>query len=141
LQDLLLLLDKYCDNRLPMLHPDRSQVITGLQTRASLRAKAIGKLYWLQRPLLHYLTHSQVALVSGDRGKTNLSMMEALETLLRQVTCLEQASALVLDAQVKELAKILVMEEMNVNKCEPVHTHGVDWRLAMELRHSGAETI
>ncbi len=136
LQDLFLLLDKYCDNRLPLLHPDKSQVITALQTRASLRAKAIGKLYWLQRPLFDYLTHSQVALVSGDRSKTNLSEMEALETLLQQFTCLEQASALVLDAQVKELAKILVMEEMNVNTSEPVHAHGVDWRLATELRHS-----
>ena len=57
------------------------------------------------------------------------------------MTCLEQASALVLDAQVKELAKILVMKEMNLNTSEPVHAHGVDWRLAMELRHSGAETI
>lgn len=134
MQDILALLDYYCDDRLPVLHPDESQVIMGLQTSASLRAKGVEEPYWLQRPLFSYLRCAQVAPVGGTKGTISRTNMVALERLLQQVTCLEQATALVLDALVKKLAGILVMEEADVDTSKPIHAHGVDSLVAMELR-------
>ncbi|KAL8783966.1 MAG: hypothetical protein Q9195_009231, partial [Heterodermia aff. obscurata] len=132
-EDILALLDYYCDPQLPVLPPDESQVIIGLQTRAALKAQGVEEPFWLQRPLFRYLTCTQ-ASTSSTAGHHSSRTTVELDARLAQASSLEQAAALVQEALVKKMARILVMEEKDVDVGKPVHAHGVDSLVAMELR-------
>ena len=57
--DILALLEYYCDENLPTLSPEESQVIIGLQTSVTLRAQNIEEPYWMQRPLFNHLSRAR----------------------------------------------------------------------------------
>ena len=57
-----------------------------------------------------------------------------LELLLKRTTSIEEAVLLIRVAFRKRIGKILVMEEKDVDVSKPLHAHGVDSLVAMELR-------
>jgi aryl carrier-like protein len=137
-EDILGLLEYYCDDSLPLLSPEESQAIIGLQTTSALRAQGIDEPYWLQRPLFSYLSRTRGGDASSgaasSEGQSAGMNAAALETLLPAATSLEEAAAVVCDALITRLAKILVMEPADIQVHKPVNAHGVDSLVAMELR-------
>ncbi|KAL1979974.1 hypothetical protein VTN96DRAFT_4839 [Rasamsonia emersonii] len=134
-EDILGLLEYYCNDSLPLLSPEESQVIIGLQTPAALRAQGIEEPYWLQRPVFSYLTRARGSVPAGSSSSADSNVaIDALGTLLPVATTLDAAAALVCDALATKLAKILVMDRADIHVNKPANAHGVDSLVAMELR-------
>ncbi|PYH98982.1 hypothetical protein BO71DRAFT_455222 [Aspergillus ellipticus CBS 707.79] len=138
LDDILEVLDFYCNESLPILSQEECQVILGLYVPGALRAIGAEEPYWIRRPQFRYLSRATDCLATknttGSQSHVKRPHIPSLETLLPLTQSIETATALVSDAFVTKLTKILVMDRKDVQMNNPIHAHGVDSLVAMELR-------
>ena len=140
LSDFLALLDHHCDPSLAMgkssLH---CQVITGIESPANLRAKGTDEPYWMQQPLFRHLYQIDSTVVTSSSHSAEQSGNFA--DAFKAASCLSEAGAIVSNALVNKLSKILGIpsEDININK--PMESYGVDSLVAVELKNWFTKTL
>ncbi|KAK2813768.1 Type I Iterative PKS [Emmonsiellopsis sp. PD_5] len=132
-EELLALLDRFCDPECELLPELRGQVVTGL----GLSKKAIENdldAYFTENPLFSHLKHMRTM----RRGRDKMTSSKEGVDYLRQFTnasSLPEAGAVVANALAAKLSRVLAIaiEDLDLNK--PIDELGVDSLVAVELRN------
>lgn len=131
-EELLHLLEYYCNPRLEMLCSLKAQVITGVVTPAHLKAKNIEVPYWLRQcqfRAIHQMDDhlSAVSVVATNPEKGSL--------LVAMAASLEEAALIASTCITEKMSRILCMSIDNIDTNQPPHRFGVDSLVAVELKN------
>lgn len=124
------MLDELCN---PSLKPSsllNAQIALGFQIPEMLRSKGIEYQGWMHDPLFKHLY--QIRTLGGGSDSTQDSVNYGL--LLAAVDSIQAAAEIINDAIVQKLCKALTIETPDIDTSKPLHEHGVDSLVAVELR-------
>lgn len=145
--EFLALLDRYCDPEAlgpAHLTPEKAQPVIGLVTPAQFRNKGLQPPDWLvDRPLFRGLAqHPGGPHGSGENAAAAAAANGAggddrdwVAELLRAGVPGAEAAGVVADALVQRLSKATSIPPAEIDRARPLHAHGVDSLLAVELRN------
>ena len=134
--EFLALLDHYCDPSLPVLSPDESQIIVGIETPAAMEAKGMDVPEWMQRPLFRHFRQIDAGVgADGPGSNSGRKRNVDLEGSLRQSVSTEEAAGHIADGLVKKLEQILGVRPEDVELNKPIHTNGINSLAAVELKN------
>jgi NAD(P)-dependent dehydrogenase (short-subunit alcohol dehydrogenase family)/acyl carrier protein len=133
-EDLLALLEHYCDPSLPSPDADHSQVIIGMNTPLDHYARGEVIPYHLKRPLW---APFDVVRFNSNSGRSKLMPVSEvnLSQLFQEAGNLQERKAIVVEAIRNKLAHVLGKELGDVDPRMSLSDHGVDSLMAMELRN------
>lgn len=137
-EELLSLLENYCDPDLPVPSASDAQVVTPVGIPAILKAKGIAEPPWMSRPIFKHL--HQISTV-GQTASSEAKPTRTWEALLREAKTMADAGNTVRGAIRKQLADLLAIGMDDVDASKPVHSYGVDSLVAVELRNWFARSI
>ncbi|KAF2106034.1 hypothetical protein BDV96DRAFT_607692 [Lophiotrema nucula] len=132
-EDLFAILEYYCNPDLT-IKDMQSQVLMGLPLPADLLIRGEDLASWMERPLfshLHNITSSSpttLASTARTAVQTNLSSLASAKSRV-------EASALITSAIQDKLARVLSRPREDIETAKPMHAHGVDSLVAVELRN------
>ena len=132
-QELLDILAYYCDPKLPLQSPNQSQIITGLETPASLKARGQQQPYWLDRPLfnhLHQMGNSTVTLAQAKASNAKTDYTSLLST----IESLDAAKDIICKGIIGRLSEYLAVPKADISANKPAFSYGVDSLSAVEIR-------
>jgi hypothetical protein len=131
-EELFTLLDHYYDPSLPLPTPLRSQLLTGLEILANIKAKGGGLPHYLHQPLFRHLHQ-----IDSITPTTTSSSSQTLSYVAQfaAAASLTEAGSIASQALMKKLCKILSVPEEEMGADKPMHLYGVDSLIAMELRN------
>ncbi len=132
--EFLAMLDYCCNPELGLLSPERTQIITGLETPASLKAKGLEEIFWMSRPLFRILRQmDKFSSASSLKGASSKIADNA--DLFRSANSPTARGIIIAQAIVKKLSASLCMPEEDIETGQPMHAYGVDSLVAVELRY------
>lgn len=124
------MLDELCN---PHLEPSsllKAQVALGFEIPETLRSKGIEDPGWMHDPLFKHLYQIRTAGGSGDSAEDSVNY----GLLLAAAESHQAAVDIINNAIVRKLCKALTIEAQDVDSSKPLHEHGVDSLVAVELR-------
>lgn len=135
--EFLAILDHYCDPSLE-IGPEQAQPIIGLVSPARIRSGGFEPPDWLlERPLLQGLarddTDNDIDQSGSDRDAAANGRDFTREFI--QAPSHAEAIAIVVEALVEKLSKATSIVPADIDRKRPLHVHGVDSLLAVELRN------
>lgn len=128
-EELLALLDIYCNPALPPLCPQKGQIITGVVTPAEFVARGDEVPAFLRVPL--YSGFSQVLAHGLDNA---IGWEDNVKLLFKQATGVEERAEVVVQAIVSKLAQALTIVPDEIDVERHLSEYGVDSLMAVELR-------
>jgi len=131
-QELLSLLEVYCDRDLPMLNASDARIVTPVGIPAVLEANGITEPSWMSKPVFKHLHQISIA---GQTASAEAKPTRSWEALLRDAKTVPDAESTVREAIQKQLAGLLAIGMDDVDTSKPVHSYGVDSLVAIELRN------
>jgi len=131
-QELLSLLEVYCDRDLPMLNASDARIVTPVGIPAVLEANGITEPSWMSKPVFKHLHQISIA---GQTASAEAKPTRSWEALLREAKTVPDAESTVREAIQKQLAGLLAIGMDDVDTSKPVHSYGVDSLVAIELRN------
>jgi NADPH:quinone reductase-like Zn-dependent oxidoreductase/acyl carrier protein len=136
-EDLLALLEHYCDPELETLDAEKSQVIVGMHTAQDHYARGDSLPLHLKRPLFKPFDvvrpHANASAASSYAvapSQTNISQQ------FQQSDHLDERSTMVVQTIRNKLAHALAKEVEDIDPGANLSDHGVDSLMAMELRNT-----
>lgn len=133
-EDLLAILEIYCDPSCPILSPDKSQVLVGVRTDADSPSSGLKPSPQMLRP-----TFSSFARPRGQHSSSSGSKQAALENdagaLFRHAADSGERRGVVVVALQRKLARLLAVLPDDVDSGRSVHEYGVDSLVGTELRN------
>ncbi|KAK5996306.1 Highly reducing polyketide synthase azaB [Cladobotryum mycophilum] len=132
--ELLALLDYYCDpNLLPQSSAD-AQVIVGMEMPNAVVTKGIDLHHAIHRPMFRHLF--QVEMTSGKEAQ-DVQAVSALDRplLLAKTVSHEDATAMVNKWFIKKIAQILGLTDEDIDARKPLHAYGIDSLVAIDLKN------
>lgn len=137
-QELICLLEKYCDPKLEPLAQDDAQVVCGIEVPATLAAKGIKEPDWMKQPLFSTMKNLAAAKSNQTSDK---NLVTSLKTQFEAVSSLEAAASIVTGELVQKISKSLAIPISDVDPQRPLHYYGVDSLVAVELRNWFAKEL
>jgi hypothetical protein len=120
-EELLSLLEYYCDPELPVSGFRDAQIVTPIGIPAMLRAKGITEPSWMSKPIFKHLHHiTAVGQAASSEDKSTRSW----EAMLRDAKTMAEAEVTVREAIRKQLADLLAIGVDDVEASKPVHSYG-----------------
>ncbi len=135
--ELLALLDYYCDRRLPLLAQHQAQILIGVETAAAIRAKGIDIHHSFFRPMFRQLFRMD----AESKSRSDLGAAVDYATELRQATSDEAAGELATGWFKTKIAHVLDLQEIDIDAEKPVHAFGIDSLVAIDLKNWFAREI
>ncbi|KAA8905059.1 fatty acid synthase S-acetyltransferase [Sphaerosporella brunnea] len=131
-EEFLAMLDYHCNPNLPVTSPLKSQVVTGMETPAALKAKGIDEPFWMRDPLFKqfFQMGRSGADAAGDSGSS-----VSYEALLSTVDSVDSAGGVIAEGLVRKLSRALSIRTEDIDTSRPLHAYGVDSLVAVELRN------
>ena len=123
------MLDYFCD---PTCSKSSIQVLTGLETPASMRSKRLDEPFWMRRPMYRHLYQLESPHNSASAHDTEATIN--YETLIRSADSLAEVGDIISNALRSKLARTLAIERENVDAGRPIHSYGMDSLAAVEVR-------
>jgi aryl carrier-like protein len=128
--ELMALLDIYCDPCETILDPARSQILIGTITPADLHSRGIKTPDVMNRPLFSsFSVSTAVAQLPEDTEGVDFY------SLFRQSKTEEERVEVVITALATKLARSLSMSPDDIDHGKPLFEYGVDSLVAVELRN------
>ncbi|RYP24065.1 hypothetical protein DL765_000793 [Monosporascus sp. GIB2] len=132
--ELLGLLDIYCDPAYPLLRPDKSHILIGANTPANFLARGDTPPLTLQRPLFAgfaQMAHRTTAPggFSGQKGQDDSA------ALFRQASGSKERAEIVIRGLSAKLARVLTMSPEEIDIERRLSDYGIDSLMAVELRN------
>lgn len=147
------LLEYYCDPSRPLASPPlSSQLITCLEIPAVLRAKNAAELPWMSRPMFRELqqipadddatsNNNNNNTASAEASSNQTSFTINIGTALSGADTTIEAEEIICSALREKLSAMLLVEKADIDPHSPLHTHGVDSLVAVELRNWFAKAV
>lgn len=128
--ELLALLDIYCDPECPIAEPDKSQIVIGLVTPADMILQGDDPIDMLQRPLFANFAQPR-------HGSKHIPVSNATNygLFFKQAKTHEQKVSIVIEALAQKLARALSIQPEEIDPNKTLHVFGVDSLVAIELRN------
>lgn len=124
------ILDYYCDPTV-IISSLHSQVVTGLDTAAGLRARQLEEPFYMSWPMfshLHQIDRHGAAVLD------NIEMTTSYETLFKAAESMDEVAELIVEGLRTRLAKMMAMEKDNIDASRPLQDYGIDSLAAVEIR-------
>lgn len=130
--EFLAMLDYCCNPVLPLAVPSNSQIVTGMGTFASFQLKGDGDAFWMNRPLFRSMRQmDREGTIFAETSKAT----PGCEELLKSAGSRADAGSIIAQALVKKLSTVLAKPEQDIEIDRPIHVHGVDSLVAVEIRY------
>lgn len=141
-EELIALLDYYCDPALPLLTHDQAQILVGLETPAAVLAKGIDLHHSIHRPVFRQLFRMSSSAESAESADSLEQKLERNRAgVLRRAATDEEAGELVAGWFVAKLAQVLGLDVGDVDPDKPVPAYGIDSLVAIDLKNWFAREI
>ncbi|KAH9899096.1 polyketide synthase dehydratase-domain-containing protein [Xylariomycetidae sp. FL2044] len=133
-EELLALLEIYCDPSYPVMSPDGSQVLIGVRRSADSISRGVKPVPQMLRPTFSGFARPRDELVTGaeqkqDEGDGNAAM------LFSHAEGAGKRQEIVVRALQRKLAGLVAVSPENVDANKAVYDYGVDSLLGIELRN------
>lgn len=133
-EDLLALLDRFCDPKLQPLGEDQSQILVGAVTPAHFLAKSEQPMPSLKRSL--FAGFDAALRSNGQYGRLDDELeRQSPASLFQQALSRKARASIVVDALKSRLARALGVEAGDVDSHRGLSDYGVDSLMAVELRN------
>lgn len=128
------LLDYYCNPQLPLLQPDDTQLICGIETPLAIRAKGQQEPSWMKQPLFTKMwsVKPDEELLSATGSNQNNTVQ--FQQMFQAASSLAEAGSIVAEALANKLAQSLMIPVSEIDTTRALHFYGVDSLVAVELR-------
>ncbi|KAH7413553.1 hypothetical protein DE146DRAFT_626698 [Phaeosphaeria sp. MPI-PUGE-AT-0046c] len=133
-EDLLAILEHYCDPSLPPLAPEDSQVLIGISTPEDIRASGMNPPSHLQTPLFAPFDVVRPHASVVPTATSSSSYKDALQAFW-QATDIKSKSAAVVRVLEHKLVHALGVQSEDLNVRKSFADYGVDSLMAIELRN------
>ncbi|CAJ2504945.1 Uu.00g123390.m01.CDS01 [Anthostomella pinea] len=130
-EELMALLNIYCDPSLPWLAPEKSQLLIGVVTPRDLLAQGQPVTPLAQRPLFAGFSRATNGSAQGSGNEASVD----LGALFRQATDPKEQGRIVVAALTAKLARALSVSPEDVDSSKRLSDCGVDSLVAVELRN------
>lgn len=146
--EIMAVLNHFC-NREKQQYPHsglaaRSQMVLGLGLPANSLAQGLDMASWMQEPMfsnLHQITGIATA-ASGDEDRRDASPAgHDLVALAQSATSLDEASLILAKGLAARLCSLLSLDVDTFDLEQPLHAHGVDSLVAVEIRNWFLRTL
>ncbi|KAL9121038.1 MAG: hypothetical protein Q9187_002404 [Circinaria calcarea] len=127
------ILDYYCDPNLPIQSASKSQVVTGIDTPASLKSKGYGEPFWMHTPLFRNLAYMDSR--KSDTPEDDQDNSVDFKALFRSAGSPEALEETVYQALIYRLSKFLSLPLEDIDANKPLHSFGIDSLVAVEIRY------
>jgi hypothetical protein len=131
--DLFTILEHYCDPEL-RIEDMQSQVVMGLSLPADIRSKGEEEVSWMERPLFSQL-HQIASLDQGSSTKSSVPGSQSDVSALSTAKSRTEAGVIITLAIRDKLSRVLSRPAEEIETDKPMHAHGVDSLVAVELRN------
>lgn len=134
--ELLALLDHYCDPKLQIHEAQQAQPMIGLVSPARFRSQGIEPPEWLlDRPLFRSMMQKDDELENSNVDAEPRDSEHDWANELLQSSSNTNATSIVVEALVQRLSKATATPPEEISHSGPLHVYGVDSLLAVELRN------
>ena len=138
--EVLALLDHYCNPSTEILTPDTCQVIVGIEGPSAMKQKDIDIPPWMHRPLFRHFHHTDTVTASSTgaagTGAGDSSALPSYADLLRQTRSSTDAAAKITDWLAAKVARALGHSVFaDVDTAKPLQAYGVDSLIAIDIRN------
>lgn len=135
--ELLALLDYYCDPSLDILTPLTCQVIVGIEQFSVIKQKGLDVPQWMSRPLFRHFHQMGPAVspVSNMDISAGNDVAPHYADILRQTPSLEDAAPKIAEWLTKKIARIVGIAVEDVDPSKPLQAYGLDSLVAIEIRN------
>ncbi|KAK1140234.1 Type I Iterative Polyketide synthase (PKS) [Aspergillus melleus] len=132
--EVLALFDYYCNPQLPLLSHDYVQPVIGLEMPSVMAAKGVDLHHSIRRPMFRHLFRmgldSNSSVVNAGAEKGSIDRPAALKS-----ASAEDAVSMITEWIVLQVAHILGMSETDIETDRPLHAHGIDSLVAVDLKN------
>ncbi|KNG87291.1 putative polyketide synthase [Aspergillus nomiae NRRL 13137] len=135
--ELIALLDYYCNPTLPLLSHDEAQILVGIELPSNVRAKGNDLQHFMRRPMFRHLFAIDRQLKGGSFETKASTMATAIDRQpeLRAVDSQDEAVSLVTSWIRVKLEQIMGIPGAEINAEKPVSAHGMDSLMALDLKN------
>lgn len=137
--ELFPVLEHYCDPDIPITKL-KSQVVMGLTPPADAQ-EGLDIPFWMERPMFSHLRHLEPvsgrvtdSMATTQNGQHDLSTLKSVESPV-------EACKIISAAIQNKIATVLCRELADIQTDKPLHTHGIDSLVAVELRNWFLKTL
>lgn len=134
-EEFLSIVDYYCDPNLPILKPEDSQTLIGLEMPHAVQAKGIDLNHAIYRPMFRELFQNIPRLADSSTVEANASATISRKSRLAAVKTFEGAKALITGWLCDKLSQILGLDDKDLDTDRAIHTFGIDSLVAIDLKN------
>ena len=132
--ELIALLDIYCDSNLPLLSHDDVQILVGIELPSMILQKGIDLHHSIRRPVFRHL-FCMATDPTGTSETVAKGTLKSRETALKEVKTSAEATALVVEWFSAKIAQVLGLKEDDIDKTKPINAYGIDSLVAIDLKN------
>ncbi len=134
-EELIALLDHYCDPSLPILNHAEVQVLVGIEMPSAISAKGIDPHHSIRRPIFRQLFRVGSDEDTKAHSRATTDQVVDKPAALRKVASRDDARALVTGWIVDKLGQVLGLSESEIDPSKPLNAYGMDSLVAMDLNN------
>ncbi|RYP89414.1 hypothetical protein DL769_000065 [Monosporascus sp. CRB-8-3] len=134
-EEMLALLDFYCDPNLPVLSESEAQVVVGVELPSVIRAKGIDLHHSLHRPMFRQLFKMSSTYVDSDSSVNSDGTVGDRVAALRSAPSQDDAAILVKTWLTAKLGQVLGLTGADIDSSKPLHAYGIDSLVAIDLKN------
>ena len=131
-EELIALLDYYCDSKLPLLSDVDAQVLVGIEMPSAVLAKGIDLHHSIRRPMFRHLFRMTPGESKNESCNADSTVVDRAAVLKK--TSQDEAAALVAKWFSDKIRQVLGLPEPDVDSSRPMHTYGIDSLVAIDLK-------
>lgn len=135
MDELLALMDHYCDPSLPVLTHEKAQIIVGIESPAAVLAKGVDLHHSIRRPIFSHLFATDRKADSLRNSKSPGLEEFDYANALRRTASDDEAIGLVHEWFKSKIAKLLGISPDDIDMSKPAHTYGIDSLVSIDLKN------
>ncbi|RYO81820.1 hypothetical protein DL764_009708 [Monosporascus ibericus] len=132
--ELIALLDFYCDPSLPLLADDDAQILVGIEMPSAVLAKGIDLHHSIRRPMFRHLFQMGSEKATMESCNTEVGIVDHA-LVLKRAASQDEAAALVTKWFCNKIGQVLGLADADIDVTKPVHTYGIDSLVAIDLKN------
>ena len=132
-EELIALLDYYCDSNLPLLSDADAQVLVGIEMPSAVLAKGIDLHHSIRRPMFRHLFQMAPEETKTDIYNADAAVVDRA-AILKKTTSQDEAAGLVTQWFSGKIRQVLGLPEPDLDSSRPMHTYGIDSLVAIDLK-------
>ncbi|KAK1139414.1 hypothetical protein N8T08_000777 [Aspergillus melleus] len=139
-EELLALLDYYCNLALPLLPATEAQVIVGIELPDDVTAKGIDLHHSIRRPIFSHLfrmgSRNGTGASNGSSGQAvDQAALIDRPAILKALPSVGDATDQIVEWVAAKVAHMLGLSAADIDPSKPVHSYGIDSLIAVDLKN------